>query len=233
MKYLKSIVVAASLAVAAGSKADIVLDFSSLPGAGVTFINGGYILPKAHSTIEDAFGSSAVRDSVGDTAVMLSVFQIISIDAAGKQATVATLNPTGPQYVIDDGAGHLLKANLQWSTISDLAAPTDLHPNIWGFASLSDITYDGSQADLQALAGFHTAALSGRFGFANGPSSLADLFSGDFDATFVGQIYASDTWPLPESSTMIAGALLLLPFAMGGLRFLRNRNGGMLRPGRG
>jgi hypothetical protein len=223
MKYFKTIAVAAGLAcAAASSRADITLQFSTgttggdidfTGGGNFSFVNGG---GGSSFQIGTASGSSATGDSFGDLGSIAGTFQIGTISGS-----TATVNGAGT-LSINDGLGHDLTGTVTWSTIGNLGTGNTL--NVTGLLNLSTITYSGTQKDLQALAGFQTGEQVVSFSFAP-PESLADLAAGGLTDTISGQISAfASTNVLPEPTTVIAGALLLLPFGLGAVRSFRKNS---------
>jgi hypothetical protein len=224
MKYFRTIAVAAGLAcAAASSRADITLDFSSTTDSEINFTPSGFSFINTVSSANPTLhidSSTGAGDSVGDLgSITGGPFVITSISGS-----TATVTGTGT-LSIDDGHGHDLTGTVTWNTIGQIGTFNGLNVN--GLLNLSTITYSGSQLDLQTLASYKTGVQTVGFSFAiptpPGPPSLAQLQAGGYNTSFSGQIFAS-TSVLPEPTTVIAGALLLLPFGLGALRSFRKNS---------
>lgn len=94
--------------------------------------------------------------------------------------------------------------------------------------NLTGITYTGLNAELLALAAGHTGNLNLTFQFSGAAPNLNGLFDGSSNVTqgsYSGSI--SGASPVPEPATLLAGALILLPFGASTIRILRkNRAAG-------
>jgi hypothetical protein len=222
MKHLKTMAVAAGLAWAAvSSQANVVLSFSSDPDSAIDFTSSGFsfvnlVTPGNPTfTVTSASGTSAIGDSVGDLgSITGGPFVITSI--SGNQATV-----TGSgTLTIADGSGHNLTGSVSWSTIGQVGTGNIL--NLHGIINLSSIAYTGTKVDLASLANVTAGIQTVSFSFAGSMPTLAQLQAGPIMDSFAGQI--SSTSPVPEPATVIAGALLLLPFGLSTVRILRKRS---------
>jgi hypothetical protein len=135
---------------------------------------------------------------------------------SGNQATV-----TGSgTLTIADGHGNNLTGSISWSTIGQIGQGDILNLN--GIINLSSISYSGTSVDLKALANVSAGIQTVSFSFAGSPESLAQLAAGGVTDGFSGQI--SSTSPVPEPTTVIAGALLLLPLGLSTLRIIRKNS---------
>lgn len=221
MKYIKTIAVAAGLACAAvSSQANVVLSFASTANSVIDFTSGGFSFVNTVSSSNPTFsitgagGSSAIGDSVGDLGSIAGTFAIGTI--SGNTATVSG-NGT---LTIADGAGHNLTGNINWTTIGQIGNGNIL--NISGIINLTSISYSGTKVDLASLANVTAGIETVSFSFAGSSPSLASLQAGGITDSFAGQI--SSTSPVPEPTTVIAGALLLLPFGLSTLRIIRKNS---------
>jgi hypothetical protein len=127
----------------------------------------------------------------------------------------------GGQLNIYDGVNVLI-ANLVWNqihTLSDgqggVANSTDVN--------LTGITYSGANASLMALALNPNGNLNLTFQFSGTAPNLSSLFTGTGTSTasYSGSISSSAVTSVPEPATVVAGAMLLLPFGISTWRILR------------
>jgi len=142
-----------------------------------------------------------------------------SIGAITTSGTTQTAPVTGVGTLfLSDGAGNNLTGNLNWITIQTVQSiggiNAALNVNVTGLA------YGGLNTDLLALANGANGSLNLSFQFS--PSqSLAQLTTGSAQiGSYSGSLAGA---AVPEPSTVIAGALLLLPFGASTLRILRKR----------
>jgi hypothetical protein len=226
MKYIKSIAVAAGLACAAAtSQAGITLQYSSLGnGAAIDFAGGSFTFDNATSgagignsfSVTSAIGTPApVGDSAGDFGKISGSFAIGTIDGTGNFAPVTG---TGT-LTITDGTG-ALTAQVVWNNIQQNSANGGL--NINGQINLSTVVYTGTKSDLHALANVGAGIESLSFSFTPPIPTLANLKAGGITDSYSGNI--TSTSPVPEPTTVIAGALLLLPFGLSTLRIIRKNS---------
>jgi hypothetical protein len=140
----------------------------------------------------------------------------------GPVQTAMVTTSTG-SIAIDDGAGFVLTGNINWVQVSTLFAAGSL--NAAATVNISGLAYGGVNNDLSAL------VLSGGLGSVNltfqfEPGlNLTQLTTDSapstpttYETSYSGSIVGV---PVPEPTTMIAGALLLLPFAASTLRIFR------------
>jgi len=142
----------------------------------------------------------------------------ITISDGVQTANVTT--PTGGM-AIADALGVLLTGNVNWVQISTIGAGGSL--NAFATINITDLSYSGVNAALLGLVaeGNTVGSVDLTFQFAS-PDSLTMLSEyGGAAGSYSGSIAA-----VPEPTTVIAGALLLLPFGASTLRILRrNRIG--------
>ena len=226
MRRIKVIGTAAALlACSMGTSwADLDLQFSSDQNATVAFAGGAFnFSPAATSQTPnpDQFSitlSTGVGDSVGDTGYITGLFTI----GSKISANYYNVNGNGT-FNISDGNGHLLSGNIAWVDLASLGTSGDVNVN--GVLNFTSITYSGQQQDLLALAAGHLASDDITFVIPatnpGSPVATADSLAGGqhFQTTFDGDIYST----VPEPSTLISGALLLLPFGASTLRILRRQ----------
>ncbi len=129
----------------------------------------------------------------------------------------------GGQLNVFDGV-NTLTGNVSWGqihTISDGQGgiADSLTVNLTGMA------YTGANADLLALASNPNAGnLNLTFQFSGTSPNLTSIFAGGTSvstASYSGSISSAPSTAVPEPSTVVAGALLLLPFGVSTVRILR------------
>jgi len=143
-----------------------------------------------------------------------SPWTIGSITTSG---TIQSAAVTGlGNLFISDGLGNDLTGTVGWMTIqTDQSAGfinSALDLNITGLA------YSGANADLLALVNGGSGSMNLTFQF-NPGESLTQLTTGsDQIGSYSGALAATS---VPEPSTVVAGALLLIPFGISTARILR------------
>ncbi len=128
----------------------------------------------------------------------------------------APVTTAGGTLTINDGAGYLLTGTVNWMQVQTINSGGSL--NASALVNVTALAYSGLNADLLTLAqGDGSVTLA--FQFAPG-EDLTTLISGGgpYSTSYNGSITSV---PVPEATTMIAGALLLLPFGASTLRILR------------
>ena len=245
MKNFTVVVLAAGLAGATlSSRADLVLDFQAINGTFIGSIGSGlaFVGPsdKPYFQFTGAGGSSATGDSVGDTGVFSfgMPVPIASINAAGTEGTLGSgysfrIADPGAPFITMGVDPSTLYTVVNWSTISfsggqvTMAGKIGLNPNYFGTVGV----YTGTQADLQTLANSTDATIT--ISFKTPFDNLNDMVNGILpagyqdaplpDPDFSGQIFVS-TSVLPEPTTVVEGALLLLPFGLSAVQMIRKHS---------
>jgi ABC-type uncharacterized transport system YnjBCD substrate-binding protein len=90
--------------------------------------------------------------------------------------------------------------------------------------NLTGMSYTGGNADLLALASNPNGGnLNLTFQFSGTDPSMTGLFAGSgiSSVSYSGSISSTASTAVPEPSTVLAGALLLLPFGVSTVRILR------------
>ena len=134
-----------------------------------------------------------------------------------QQAPVAG----GGQLNIFDGVntltGNLLWLQIHTSSDGQGGLADSMSVNLTGMA------YTGVNADLLALLNGKNANLNLTFQFSGISPTLTSLYAGTGTTTssYSGAISSVDVSGVPEPSTLVAGALLLLPFGVSTIRILR------------
>jgi hypothetical protein len=147
----------------------------------------------------------------------------------GAITTVGTLQSapvTGAATLfLNDGLGaapaNNLTGNLSWLSIVTLESLGGINAAL--NLNVSGLSYTGLNPDLLALAAGGNGSLNLTFQF-NPGQSLTQLTTGTSQVgSYSGSL--NGVTPVPEPGTMIAGALLLLPFGATVLRIVRKRQG--------
>jgi hypothetical protein len=124
----------------------------------------------------------------------------------------------GGQLNIFDGV-NTLTGNLSWGQIHTISdgqggVADSLTLNLTG------LTYAGLNGNLLALANGQTGNLNLTFQFSGTSPNLSSIYSGATEAS-IASYSGSISTVVPEPSTIVAGALLLLPFGISSFRILR------------
>ncbi|MGA3268724.1 MAG: hypothetical protein ABSE16_18130 [Verrucomicrobiota bacterium] len=135
-----------------------------------------------------------------DYGTTTGLLDIVHFDNSGSYNGVQT----GQQMFWYSGEGSGQLANTSWTSLLGSSVLT----SILKFAGTADITEgaDGSAA--------YTPSSSSSPGAVLNSSKSYNYYTYDFQSSVI---------PVPEASTIIAGALLVLPFGAGTLRILRRR----------
>jgi len=222
MKYVKTIAVATALACAAlTSRADVLLSFNNTSGATITFGGGSFQFVPSGGTDFRITGSSGADDSFGDTGTISGVYTIGTVTPVAPGIQSAPVTGSGT-LTINDGLGKSLTAGITWDTIESIGAGTSDTLNFGGTINLTSVNYNGTLTDLKDLAQNHLGIAVLNFTFTS--SSAQDVqhlktFSGS-EKSFSGSLSSA----VPEPTTVVAGALLLLPFGLSAFRVLRKNS---------
>lgn len=221
------------LTAASGARADYyTMGIASIPDGQVVFDGKGDFYfgtvsyatnPATYTQGGTSFAIGSISDpttpsnysAIGLTGYITGLFTIgsISPDALGGQSASVTTS-SGAQFVINDGNGHDLTANLNFSSIETDGKSTSLNETT-ASVNLTDFSYSGSNQNLIDL----TKHLDGgnltvNFTF-NPAMSLSSLDTTAASTTFSGTLIAA---PAPPSCLlMLTGGLL------SGLGYLRRR----------
>jgi hypothetical protein len=128
----------------------------------------------------------------------------------------ATVTGLGNLF-INDGAGDNLTGNLNWMTIQTDQSAGFINSTL--DLDITSLAYSGLNVDLLALVHGGNGSLNLTFQF-NPGESLSQLTTGSAQIGSYSGSFAGGT-SVPEPSTIIAGALLLLPFGISTARILR------------
>jgi len=207
---------------AATSQAAISLDFGNANTEGIQFngsassfqfdpLTGSVGTPQFQVTSEQ--GGSAAVGLYGW--INNGPWAIGAITVNGSLQT-ASVTGTGA-LAVSDASGKLLTGNVNWVTIQTANYAGAINASL--VVNVSNLAYAGANADL--LTFVHQAgSLDLTFQFSPG-MTLTQLTSGagPYTSSFSGSL--SGVSAVPEPTTMIAGALLLLPFGASTVRILR------------
>jgi hypothetical protein len=131
----------------------------------------------------------------------------------------ATVSGLGNLFINDGTAsgGFNLTGNLNWMTIQTVQSAGSINSSLG--LNITGLAYAGLNADLLALVKGGNGSLNLTFQF-NPGKSLTELTTGSAQiGSYSGAIAAPTS--VPEPSTIVAGALLLLPFGISTVRILR------------
>jgi hypothetical protein len=225
-KIPKLVILAAGLVAATiTSQATISLNFANIEDTGIQF-NGA----SSSFQLNPAPGSLAnpqfqVTSSTGGTGSANGLFGWINgspwtIGAVTTSGNLQTAPVSGAATLfLNDGAGFDMTGNLNWVSIHTFNSAGGINAAL--ALNVTGLTYTGLNADLLTLAATGNGSLNLTFQFSSG-ATLTDLTTGTSDQV---TSYSGSLAVVPEPSTMIAGALLLLPFGATTLRILRKRKG--------
>ena len=170
------------------------------------FADNGALLMSGGSGLEGYIGNSPFTYGAVSTTVIGSY----TLEEASVTGNLGTLNLGG------------LTGNVNWMTIQTLNAGGSLDSSL--SINVSGLSYTGGNDDLAALASLGNGAgtMTLAFSFASSPYDLLGLTTattGLPNTTSYSAVLA-----VPEPTTMVAGALLLLPFGMSTVRALRRNS---------
>lgn len=151
-----------------------------------------------------------------------SPWTIGAVTTAG-QIQSATVTGLGNLF-INDGAGNNLTGTLNWMTIETVQSLGGINAGL--AVNITGLAYAGANADLLALANASKGSMNLTFQF-NPGQTLAQLVTGSAQiGSYSGALAAATA--VPEPATVVAGALLLLPFGVSTLRILRKRHASVI-----
>ena len=212
----------------------IVLTFQGAgTGASASLINfaGGTFSFTAGPTATDQFDIQSVSGgtvngvpTVGDPGYLNpgGPFLIGAISGPPTGTQTATVTGTSVLNINGTGAyaGEDLTGNITWKTITTSGTGGNL--NLMGLLNLTSIVYTGTDPNLVALAAILHGGATDVISFSMLPpeslSALQSATGSGYSFSYGGSIFA-----VPEATTMLAGAFLLLPFGASTLRILRKR----------
>src|SRR5580700_7908652 len=131
-----------------------------------------------------------------------------SIGAVTVNGALQTASVTGSgSLAISDGSGHLMTGNVDWVTIQNATYAGGINAGL--VVNINDLAYTVTNPDLLSLV-HQMVSMDVTFQFSPG-MTLTQLTSGSgpYTSSFSGSM--SGVSSVPEPTTIIAGALLLLP----------------------
>jgi hypothetical protein len=213
----------AALALAASvttSQAVLSLNFAGVVGSSIQF--GGAASNFQLTPAPGSVGSPqfVINNTTGGTGSANGLFGWInggpwSIGAVTVNGSVQTASVSGTgSLFIRDGSGVNLTGTINWVAIQTINSIGGVNADLT--VNLTGMSYSGLNADLLTLANGKNGSVNLSFQF-NPGQTLSQLTTGTSQSTsFSGSITA-----IPEPSTVVAGALLLLPFGVSTIRILR------------
>jgi len=177
---------------------------STAPGSTINFNGAGTNTTFAFSPAPDGSDFTVISEQGGTgaainlTGLISGTYTIGAITTIGSLQT-ATVTGTGQLSIGTAATGGVLTANLNWVDIFQAGTSGDL--NVGGVLNLSNVSYTGSNADLQALALESVGSATLDFTF-NPALSLAQLTAnGASNSTsYSGTIY---TVPAPPTFSLL------------------------------
>ena len=218
------LVAATSLVLSAvTTQASLTLNYSSIVGTGIQF-NGAsssfQLNPAPGSVANPEF--QVTSETGGSAALGLygwisgSPWTIGTITTSGSLQS-ATVSGVGTLY-ISDGSGNYMTGTVNWMTIQTDASAGAINAAL--AVNITGLSYSGANVDLLALAGDGSGSMNLTFQF-NPALSLSQLVQNpDQTTSFSGSLVGA---AVPEPTTVIAGALLLLPLGASTLRIIAKR----------
>jgi len=145
--------------------------------------------------------------------------------SGSTESAPVTASGTGQGNLeINDGlgnlAGDLLTGKVNWLNLSSTTGGANDQVNTMLAVNITGLAYSGANLGLKQLA---TEGDASGAGITITFSAGEDLLSLAADGNGAGSAY-SGTIAVPEPTTMVAGAMLLLPFGMSTLRGLRRKS---------
>jgi hypothetical protein len=202
------------------AQAAISLDFANLPRTAIQF-NGA----ASSFQLNPTSGGNQFQITGGGTGSAV-LFQGNVASGPWTYGPITTVgnhqsaNVTGGGVLtISDGSADLT-GNVNWIEVSTTGSIGGVNAAL--VVNVTGITYSGTDPDLMSLATSSDGSMNLSFQFS--PSkTLTDLTTGvlPYKTSYSGSI---SNIPVPEPTTMLAGALLLLPFGVSAIRMLRRKS---------
>jgi hypothetical protein len=204
------------------ARASIVLDFANLVGTSVNFAGGSFSFSSNINGYQ--FVITGVSGGVGDSVGLDGYVQpggpfTIGTISGSDGFETAPVTGSGMLYITDAQSKNLM-GTIQWVDITSIGGGGGSGGvlNLNGTINLTGLSYPGYNNDLGALSAANSAIDVVTFQFIPGETLAQLKATAGLSTSYSGNITA-----VPEPPTMIAGALLLLPFAASTLRILRKR----------
>lgn len=205
MNLMKSIAAFSTAALFAASANAIVIDISSVGDSGLAFAGDSTASFFANSS-GYVFEVNNSDGLAGDARGLLGM--ISGVWSFSPSGNVSNLSGATGSFVIDDGAGDMLTADLDLSKIGTVLSGGVITAN------LSNLIYAGANMDLMEMFNAGAASLSLSYEIARGPSNLTldYLANNEVESTFSGDL-SSNAISVPDGGTTAAmlgfGFLLL------------------------
>ena len=207
------------------SQAQIDLQINNVTGQSIQFNGSSHSFQLNPTSGGDQFHITGVNNGVSpadDTAVELLAGGYItsgpwSYGGITTSGTTESANVTGGgTLTIPDGLGHNLTGTVNWITVQTSSGIGGVNADL--DINVTDLTYSGSLLDLKQLVDTSLGTMNLSFEF--NPGKTLDLLSmgaAPYNNSYAGDIVSA----VPEPTTIMSAALLLLPFGASGLRILR------------
>ncbi len=200
-------------------QATLSLDISAYPSSQIVFYGSSSQFNLTASSEGDQWwitggGTGAASGLFGDFFGGPWNYGGITVNGNDQSAMVTSPNST---LQINDGSGHLLTGTVNWVEVSTSSYVGGV--NAAATVNITGLAYSGANVDLLALVNDYSGLGSADLSFQFDPGeTLTQLTTG---AGPYGSSYSGTLTAIPETSTMVAGILLLLPFGASTLRALR------------
>ena len=203
------------VALAAPQAKALVLDYSSIANSFIQFngVAGNFSFTAPTQSEFHIQSSDGAGDSVGDSGWFTGTYNVAALTASS--AVITTIG----SMTIKDHAGKNLVAHFV-NFIDVNASGTDVHLNELGTPNMFNITYAGSEVDLQNLRDYldqtivlSASSLSYFSNRSHAPATLIDLFAGGkpaFKTGYSGQISAGAVPDGGMTVMLLGGALSAL-----------------------
>ena len=193
----------------------LVLNYSSVQDSFIQFngVAGNFSFTAPTQTEFHIQSSDGTGDSVGDSGWFSGTYNVAALTPSS-----ALITTIGTMTIQDHGGNNLVAHFVNFININ--ASGTDVHLNELGTPNIFNITYAGSEVDLQNLRDYldqtivlSASSLSYFSDRSHAPATLIDLFQGGkaaFRTGFSGQISAGAVPDGGMTVLLLGGALSVL-----------------------
>jgi hypothetical protein len=225
MKFLRTIILLASGLVVSATSSPGALSLN-FDGTSLQFNGQSSSLqlnPIAGSATTPQFSITSVTDGTGDSVGLVGWVDSgpWSYGAVTINGDEQTADVTGGGILhISDGSGGEMTGTVDWIQLMTIYSFGGVNAQLG--INIHGLSYSGLNQDLNDLVVNGDGAMNLSFQF-NPGKTLTELTagSGPYQTSFSGSIAPGDLAAVPETSTIVAGALLLLPFAASTVRLIR------------